>query len=67
LTRNPHSVTLGNLAENRQAFPFLMDHEWGRRIKIWGRAWSVEDEPALISRLMPRGDEAHADGDSVRS
>jgi uncharacterized protein len=58
---NRQYVTLGNLAENEQAFLFLMDYANRRRIKIWGRARTVEDDPELISRLMPRGYAARAE------
>ena len=51
---NRQYITLGNLAENHQAFLFLMDYAHHRRIKIWGRARIVEADPELISRLMPR-------------
>jgi predicted pyridoxine 5'-phosphate oxidase superfamily flavin-nucleotide-binding protein len=49
---NRQYVTLGNLAENDQAFLFLMDYAHRRRIKVWGRARVVADQ-ALISQLMP--------------
>ena len=32
-----------------------MDYERRRRIKIWGRARVVEDDPALIASLRPEG------------
>lgn len=52
---NRQYVTLGNLAENDRAFLFLMDYAAQRRIKLWGRARAVEDDPALVARLMPEG------------
>jgi predicted pyridoxine 5'-phosphate oxidase superfamily flavin-nucleotide-binding protein len=52
---NRQHITLGNLAENDQAFLFLMDYAHRRRVKIWGRARIVEDDPELISKLMPKG------------
>ena len=58
---NRQYITLGNLAENGQAFLFLMDYAHRRRIKIWGRARLVEADPELISRLMPRGYPARAE------
>lgn len=58
---NRQYITLGNLAENDQAFLFLMDHANRRRIKIWGRARVVETDLELISRLMPRGYPARAE------
>lgn len=52
---NRQYVTTGNLAENDKAFLFLMDYAHRRRIKLWGRARVVEDDPALIALLMPEG------------
>jgi predicted pyridoxine 5'-phosphate oxidase superfamily flavin-nucleotide-binding protein len=51
---NRQYITTGNLAENDQAYLFLMDYAHRRRMKIWGRA-QVSDDPALIARLMPDG------------
>lgn len=50
---NRQYVTLGNLADNPKAFIFLMDYANRRRIKIWGEARVVEDDPALLARLTP--------------
>jgi uncharacterized protein len=58
---NRQYITLGNLAENDQAFLFLMDYAHRRRIKIWGRARVVEDDPELILRLMPKNYAARAE------
>lgn len=52
---NRQYVTTGNLAENDQAFLFLMDYASRTRVKLWGRARVVDDEPALVARLMPEG------------
>jgi hypothetical protein len=52
---NRHYITLGNLAENPKAHLFLIDYANGQRIKIWGEARVVEDDGALIARLMPDG------------
>ena len=52
---NRQYVTAGNLAENDRAFLFLMDYERRTRVKLWGRARVVEDDPALVERLMPAG------------
>ena len=46
---NRQFITLGNLADNGQAFIFLMDYAQRRRIKIWGRAEVVEDDAALFA------------------
>ncbi len=55
---NRQYISLGNLAENDRAQLFLMDYAGRRRIKIWGRARVVEDDPALVDRLMDPGYEA---------
>ena len=44
-------ITSGNLAENPQAFLFLMDYANRRRVKIWGTAKVVVDDPDLKARL----------------
>lgn len=48
---NRQYITLGNLSENPQAFIFLMDYVRSRRIKLWGNARVVEDDPVLLDRL----------------
>ena len=48
---NRQYITLGNLSENPRAFIFLMDYVRSRRIKLWGKARVVEDDPALLDRL----------------
>lgn len=48
---NRQYITLGNLAENPKAFIFLMDYARSRRVKIWGNARVVDDDPALLDRL----------------
>ena len=48
---NRQYITLGNLSENPRAFIFLMDYVRSRRIKLWGKARVVEDDPALFDRL----------------
>jgi len=55
---NRQYITVGNLAENDRAFIFLMDFEHLQRIKLWGRARAVEDDAALMQRLMPEGYDA---------
>ncbi|WP_158967133.1 pyridoxamine 5'-phosphate oxidase family protein [Chachezhania sediminis] len=51
LAGNRQYITLGNLSENDRAFLFLIDYETRQRIKIWGRARAVENDPALVARL----------------
>ncbi len=58
---NRQFLSLGNLAENPKAFIFLMDYAGRRRIKIWGRARVVEDDPGLIARLVGDDPDASAD------
>ncbi|HTN76686.1 MAG TPA: pyridoxamine 5'-phosphate oxidase family protein [Pirellulaceae bacterium] len=48
---NRQYITLGNLSENPQAFIFLMDYARSQRIKLWGHARVVEDDPILLNRL----------------
>jgi predicted pyridoxine 5'-phosphate oxidase superfamily flavin-nucleotide-binding protein len=52
---NRQYITEGNLSENPKANIFLMDYAHRRRIKIWGEARVVDDDPALITSLMPQG------------
>jgi predicted pyridoxine 5'-phosphate oxidase superfamily flavin-nucleotide-binding protein len=52
---NRQYITLGNLAENPQAHLFLIDYAHRKRVKVWGEARVIEDDPLLTSRLMPRG------------
>jgi uncharacterized protein len=55
---NRQYISTGNLAENDRAFLFFMDYAHRRRVKIWGRARVVEDDPELIAKLMPKGYDA---------
>jgi hypothetical protein len=48
---NRQYITLGNLSENPKAFLFLMDYANASRVKVWGTATVVEDDPALLDRL----------------
>ncbi len=48
---NQQYVTLGHLAENPQAFLFLIDYPTRRRVKIRGRARAVTDDPDLARSL----------------
>ena len=52
---NRQYITLGNLTENPKAFIFLIDYRNRRRVKIWGEARVVEDDPELLKRLKPEG------------
>jgi predicted pyridoxine 5'-phosphate oxidase superfamily flavin-nucleotide-binding protein len=52
---NRQYVSLGNLAENSRVHVFLIDYAHQRRVKIWGEAKVVEDDPVLLARLTPAG------------
>ena len=52
---NRQYITAGNLAENPRAFIFLMDYSTRTRIKLWGTARAVENDPSLLARLAPAG------------
>jgi predicted pyridoxine 5'-phosphate oxidase superfamily flavin-nucleotide-binding protein len=52
---NRQYITQGNLSENPKAHIFLMDYAHRRRVKIWGEARVVDDDPALLKSLMPQG------------
>jgi len=52
---NRQYITLGNLTENPKAFLFLIDYHNRHRVKIWGEARVVEDNPELLKRLKPEG------------
>ena len=52
---NRQYITQGNLSENPKAHIFLMDFAHRRRVKIWGEARVVDDDPALLQSLMPAG------------
>ncbi|BCG92641.1 pyridoxamine 5'-phosphate oxidase family protein [Mesorhizobium sp. 131-2-1] len=52
---NRQFITQGNLADNAQAFLFLIDYAHRQRIKIWGRARVIEGDAELTASLMPQG------------
>ena len=54
-TGNRQYITTGNLTENPRAFIFLMDYVRRRRVKLWGTAEAIEDDPELIRSLFPGG------------
>ena len=55
---NRQYISMGNLVDNPKVHIFLMDYAHQRRIKIWGEATVVEDDPALLARLSPAGYDA---------
>ena len=48
---NRQYISSGNLAENDKAYLFLMDYPNRYRIKIWGTARIVDDDPDLLASL----------------
>lgn len=48
---NRQYISVGNLSENSQAFLFLMDYSTQTRIKIWGTAEVIENDPVLLARV----------------
>ena len=52
---NRQYITQGNLSENPKAYIFVMDYAHRRRVKLWGEARMVDDDPALMKSLMPAG------------
>jgi hypothetical protein len=52
---NRQYITLANLSENDHAYLFLLDPARRQRIKLWGRARVVENDPALIETLFDKG------------
>ena len=52
---NKQYITISNLAGNACAYLFLLDFANRQRIKLWGRARVVENDPALMERLVDPG------------
>ena len=50
---NRQFISAGKLAENPRAHLFLIDYSTRQRIKLWGTARVVENDTALLARLMP--------------
>jgi uncharacterized protein len=48
---NRQYITVGNLAENDRMFLLLLDYAERTRLKIWGRAEAIEDDPELLERV----------------
>lgn len=51
-TGNRQYLSTGNLAENPRAFLLLIDYTRRQRVKLWGRARTVEHDPELSRRLL---------------
>src|SRR4051812_4494108 len=52
---NRQYITLSNLEGNDRAYLFLLDFANRRRVKVWGRARVVENDPALMEKLVDPG------------
>ena len=52
---NSQYISIGNLSENDKAYVFLMDYPNRHRIKIWGTAEFVEDDPHLLRQVTDSG------------
>lgn len=52
---NRQYITSGNLTDNPKAYIFMIDYTHRRRVKIWGEAKVIEDDPELMRQLMPTG------------
>jgi predicted pyridoxine 5'-phosphate oxidase superfamily flavin-nucleotide-binding protein len=52
---NKQYITISNLAGNDRAYLFLLDFANRQRIKVWGRARVVENDAALMERLVDPG------------
>ena len=52
---NRQYISIGNLQENPKVHLFLIDYAHRRRVKIWGEATVVEDDPTLLAALTNVG------------
>ncbi len=52
---NRQYISTGNLSENPKVNLFLIDYANRERVKIWGEARVVDDDPALLASLAPQG------------
>jgi uncharacterized protein len=48
---NRQYISVGNLQDNPKVHLFLIDYAHQRRVKIWGEATVVEDDPELLATL----------------
>jgi uncharacterized protein len=52
---NRQYITISNLAGNDRAYLFLLDFVNRQRVKVWGRARVVENDRALMEKLVDPG------------
>jgi predicted pyridoxine 5'-phosphate oxidase superfamily flavin-nucleotide-binding protein len=55
------TLAFADFSDNAKATLFLMDYANRMRVKIWGTARAVEDDPALTATLFPEGYKARAE------
>jgi len=58
---NRQYISMGNLVDNPKVHVFLIDYAHRRRVKIWGEARVVEDDPGLLAKLSSPGYDAVAE------
>jgi predicted pyridoxine 5'-phosphate oxidase superfamily flavin-nucleotide-binding protein len=58
---NRQYITVGRLSENDSVCLFLIDYAQRARVKVWGRARVVEDDPGLLARLVEPGYKARVE------
>ena len=51
----PDSCSAANRSVTRSLYLFLIDYTQRQRVKIWGEARVVDDDPALTKAMMPQG------------
>lgn len=61
LRGNRQYITAGNLAENPRVLLFLIDYAHQQRVKLWGEARVVDDDPALLARLAAAAPDGRAE------
>ena len=52
---NRQYISTGNLDGNERVTLFFMDYANSQRIKLWGHAKAIDDDPELVAQLMPEG------------
>ena len=55
---NRQYISQGNLTENPKVQLFLIDYARRRRVKIWGTAKVIEEDPKLVDSLLVKGYDA---------
>lgn len=52
---NKQFISVGNLSENPKVHLFLIDYATRQRVKVWGTAKVIDDDPELLARLRIDG------------